>query len=113
MEHIIDFIALTNNFGMRLNREQFSHLVITLLSPFTDPSAQMLMPYPRIRCFHEISKLERNTCNLIQTAYLDEVEDLYTSNFEYLLKELLMHLESPKACIQILDTLRIASFWHE
>jgi hypothetical protein len=56
----------------------------------------------------EIAKMEKRTCELIQTAYIDELEPLYKDNFNYIFDKLLIHLESGKSCLQLIETLRIA-----
>ena len=99
VENIVEFITLTNLLGVTLNREQLCVLVMHLLGPFIPSQHKLLMPYARIKAFLEIAKAEQRTCKMIQSAFIDELEDLFKDYFDHLYKDLMPQLESPKSCV--------------
>ena len=57
-----------------------------------------------------IAELERLSASTIgQEAYFDELHDFYEEEFK-LVREKILHLEAPKAIINIAKTMRVARF---
>ena len=49
---------------------------------------------------------------MIKTQYIDELQDLYEFHFNYMQKDVLMHLQSAGAVLSLLNTMRNSSFSH-
>lgn len=59
---------------------------------------EVVPPYKRIEALEIISLLERRTSNLLKTAFLDEMDDFYKTEFSFV-KSKVFDIESPKALL--------------
>ena len=112
IDHIVQFIILTEKLQIALTREQLCKLVISLLGPFNPPGAGLLQPYKRIQVYEAIAKLEKRSSKMVKTQYIDELEDLYKFHFDYIFNHVLKNVQSPKSIIQLLNTMKNSQFSH-
>ena len=88
MDHIIQFMNQIVLKNIPLNKEQLCTLIFKIFKPFNDQGTALIQPYKKIQAFELISKMEQQTSRLINTSYIDELQDIYRDYFEFLKKEI-------------------------
>ena len=81
MDHIYSYMELTDRKRIAMNREQLCKLVFSMFKPFNDAGTALIQPYKKIDSLLVISRLEKRTSKLVQTAYLDELDTFYNDFF--------------------------------
>ena len=69
----------------------------------------MTPAYSRIDALHAISQIEANSSKAKDTPYLDELDEFYKEEFQFV-KTKIMDLDSTKAVLQVIQALRNARF---